>query len=329
MTKKLTVSEYLRLAALLSDTDRKIVSRLQANGREPFSQIAREVGVTEKTVRRRVRELIDDGVIRITAVTDPDVLGYGAAALLQLDVDPKVPTACIVDSLKAISAVDYIIVTTGRFAICAELLCRNRTSMHKIVEEQVGRIEGIRSIEILPYLSLHYQNAHFAAARHKEDSESGVRPREVDNTDRKIIRALSKDGRASFQQIADELHVSEAQVRVRLRQLIDSNTVNVIALINPMSLDYRTMALIGVKVAPKHRVIDLADALARLPNVTYVAICAGRYDIWAEFICESEYELMKLVDRDIRRWPSVGDVEISLYLSLHYKWLTPIRDDLA
>jgi len=105
--------------------------------------------------------------------------------------------------------------------------------------------------------------------------------------------------------------------------------VSVIALINPMGLEFRTMAMIGLKAAPKHRVVDLADALARLPHVTYVAICAGRYDIWAEFICGSEYELLELVDRDIRRWPAVGDVEISLYLSLQYKWLTPIRDDLA
>lgn len=329
MSNKLTISDYLRLAAPLSEVDRQIVSMLQADGRQSYAQIARDIGIAEKTVRTRVRDLLDDGVIQITAVTDPAVLGYGAAALLGITRDPKVPASQIAEALKQIAAIDYVVIATGRYAIYAEILCRNMSALQQMIDTRIGLIKGIASIEVFPYLSLHYQNAHFAAARSKGDVENGVRPRELDHTDKKIVRALSEDGRAPFQQIADELGVSEAQVRMRVKQLTESHTVEVIALINPMGLEYRSMAWVALRAAPGHRVSDLADALARLPNTTYVAICAGRFDIFTEFICRSERELLEVIDNDVRRWPSVASVETSIYIDLHYKRLTPIRDDDA
>lgn len=328
LSDKLTLTEYLRQAAPLSELDRRIVSLLQADGRQAYAQMARDLGVAEKTVRHRVRDLIEQGVIKITAVTDPAILGYGAAALLGLKTDPKVPASRIAEALKRIGWIDYIVIATGRYTIYAELLCRDLPTLQRMAEEQIGVIEGITSIEVFPYLSLHYQNAHFAAARSKADSEQGIRPRELDRTDKKIVRALSEDGRATFQQIADDIGVSEAQVRARVKHLTETRTVEVIALINPMGLEYRCMAWVAMRLAPGHRAVDLADGLSRLPNTTYVAICAGRFDIITEFICRSERELLDVIDSDVRRWPAVGSLEISIYVDLHYKRLTPIRDEL-
>jgi len=327
MTKKLTISDYLRLAAPLSDVDRQIVSLLQADGRQSFAEIARNLGITEKTARHRVRDLLDDGVIQITAVTDPRVLGYGASALLGLATDPKVPASRIAEALKNIAAIDYVVIATGRYAIYAEILCRDMSTLEETIEVHIGPIDGIKSIEIFPYLSLHYQNAHFASARAKGDAGDGVRPHELDQTDKSIVRALSQDGRARFQQIADDLNISEAQVRMRVKRLTESRIVEVIALINPMGLEYRTMALVALRAAPRHRVIELADTLAALPNTTYVAICAGRFDIFTEFICSSEGELLELIDNEVRSRASVGSMEVSVYIDLHYKRLTPIRDN--
>ncbi|MBY0558789.1 Lrp/AsnC family transcriptional regulator [Hyphomicrobium sp.] len=329
MAKKLTITDYLRLAAPLSDVDRQIVSMLQADGRQSFAQIARDVGIAEKTVGQRVRHLLDEGVIQITALTDPRVLGYGAAALLGLTTDPKVPASRIAEALKKIPAIDYVIIATGRFALYAEILCSGMSKLQETIEANIGPIVGINSIEVFPYLNLHYQNAHFASARSKSEAHEGIRPRELDQTDKNIVRALSRDGRASFQQIADDLNISETQVRTRVKQLTESRILEVIALINPMGFEYRSMALVALRAAPGHRVAELADALACLPNTTYVAICAGRFDIFTEIICRSEHELLEIIDNEVRSWPSVACAEVSIYIDLHYKRLTPIRDDDA
>ncbi|MFT3731791.1 MAG: Lrp/AsnC family transcriptional regulator [Hyphomicrobium sp.] len=327
MKDLLTTPDYLRLVASLDDLDRKIVSLLQSDGRMPFSRIAREVGVTEKTARSRVLDLIEQRVMQITAVTDPSVLGYGTAALLGITTRPNRPASEIAQELQKIPAIDYVVVSTSRYNLFAELLCRDRAALQATIENEVGKVDGIQTIEVMPYLSLHYQLAHFEAAQNKVPDETGVRPREIDAMDVRIIRSLSEDGRKPFLQVAEELGVSEGQVRLRFKHLTDTGTVHVIALINPMGLQYRSMAWIAINVASGHSAMDVADDLARLPNTTYIAICAGRYDILTEFICQSDRELLEVIDRNVRMLPGIARLEISIYSDLYYKRLTPIRDE--
>ncbi|MFA5957631.1 Lrp/AsnC family transcriptional regulator [Hyphomicrobium sp.] len=329
MKGTMTTPDYLRLVASLDDIDRRIVSLLQADGRMPFSHIAREIGVTEKTARSRVLDLIDEHVMLITAVTDPSVLGYGASALLGIATRPNRPATEIAQELQKIPAIDYVVVSTSRYSLFAEVLCKDRAELQSTIENDVGKIDGIQSIEAMPYLSFHYQLAHFAAAKNKVESVTGVRPREIDPIDVCIIRSLSEDGRKPFLQVADELNISEGQVRLRFKQLTDTGTVSVIALINPMSLEFRSMAWVAINVAPGHRATDVADALSRLANTTYVVICAGRFDILTEFVCQTDRELLEVIDQNVRSLPGVGRLEISIYSELYYKRLTPIRDEAA
>jgi DNA-binding Lrp family transcriptional regulator len=272
-----------------------------------------------------VLTLIEQGTMQITAVTGPSVLGYNAAAMLCIKTRPDRPASDVAAELQRIPSVDYVVVTSARYSIFAELMCRDRAALQASVENDIGRIDGIQDIEVLPYLRLHYQNAHFAAARTKAARDTGVRPHPIDETDVSIIRSLSDDGRKPFLQVAEEIGVSEALVRSRFKQLSEAGIVGVIALINP-KVEYKSMAWVAVNVAPQYRVIDVADALARLPNTTYIAICAGRFDILTEFICQSEDELLSVIDANVRSLPSIAGLEISIYIDLHYKRLVPIRD---
>jgi hypothetical protein len=70
-------AEALRHTSQLSESDRLLVEALQADGRAPYAALARQVGLNEKAVRRRVADLRSNGVIEITTVSDPAALGYG------------------------------------------------------------------------------------------------------------------------------------------------------------------------------------------------------------------------------------------------------------
>lgn len=319
-------SALLRIADELSPSDRAIIALLQADGRMSYAEIARQLDITEKTARSHVSDLIARGIIQFTAVTDPAVLGYRASALLGLTTDPKVPASSIAEALTRISAIDYVVIAAGRFSIYAEAICENRATLQDVIEQEIGKIEGITRIESFPYLSLHYQQAHIAAAHNKRDGQPGIHPVEVSETDKKIIQTLSLDGRMPFQRIADSLDISEAQVRQRVKALTESGTVSVIGLINPMSLAFQAMAWIAIRAAPGQKVRDLADIIAKLPYCTYVAICAGDIHIFAEFVCSSDAELLDVVDSELHNRREIASVEISPYLHLYYKRLTPIRD---
>lgn len=320
-----TTSAHLRIASELSERERSIISLLQADGRMSIAAISRSLGITQKTVQTYVTCLQDRGIIQFTAVTDPTLLGYHALALVGIMVDPAVPATSIADQLTEIDALDYVVVAGGRINIYAEAICTDRIELQRVIEAEIGRIKGIRDVVTFPYLSLHYQQAHIAAARVKQSDQQGVRPAEISDIDKKIIHALSDDGRASLQKIADELGVSEAQVRQRLKSLTDSGTVSVIALINPMSLEFHAMAWVILRVGPGFRVRDMADVVAQLPYCTYVAICAGGADIFAEFVCRSNAELLDVVDSALRGRREFSAVEIAPYMNLYYKRLTPTR----
>lgn len=318
-------SALLLRTARLDDLDRALVELLQADGRRPYAQLAAELGVTEKTARRRVQALVDGGVIQITAVTDPALLGYRAAALLGIEVDGTRSAAEIALDLTALPTVDYVVVAAGRYPLYAELICTDRAELLRVIEGEVRRTPGIRAVEPFLYLSFHYQHPHLAAARAKRrDAPEGVRPVALDPLDRSIIRALSEDGRAPLQQIADGLGVGESLVRTRLRHLTASGVARVLAIVNPLGLGYATTAWLAIRVRPGVRLTDVAEALARLPYVTYVMICAGRVDIFAEVVCATEAELLQLLDDEIRPLDGLAGIEVAVYLDLHYKRLVPI-----
>src|SRR4051794_19871385 len=260
--------------APLDALDRRLIDLLQDDGRRPIADLARTLGTNAKTVRRRVERLLERQVIQITAVTTPEALGYGANALVGLDVDGTRPGTAIAQELAALRAADYVVAATGRYPVYVELFCRDRAELARTVDDQVRAVAGVRAAEVFPYLSLHYQQAQFASARTKTSGAAGVRPLGLEPLDRAIIGELTHDGRRPFLQIARNLGISEAQVRQRVRQITESGVAEIIAIANPLGLGYTTTAWIAISVAAGRPVRELADRLGALPAITYVAICA-------------------------------------------------------
>ncbi|MDO2934171.1 Lrp/AsnC family transcriptional regulator [Paeniglutamicibacter sulfureus] len=308
----------------LTELDLRLVEQLQADGRIPFAELARRVGVTEKTVRRRVSHLLDESFIQISAVTDPSLLGFGALALALLTIDGTRDPAALAEDLALLPEVDYVTVTTGPFAVQAELMCIDGKELHDVVARKIRTIPGIRAVEILPYLRLHYQQATFSAARLNEKRE-GVRPRPLDAMDQTIISELADNGRASFREIAARLNVSETTIRLRYAKLVDSEAVRVMCIVNPLRLGYHFSCWVGIRLGQGARAADVAEGLTALPSVSYVIITAGRFDVLAEVVTSTGENLLAILDEQIRVMVGVRELETWLYADLHYKALRPRR----
>jgi len=61
---------------MIDKLDRKLIEELQKDGRESYTELAGKLGITEGTVRKRVRNLVDRGIMKIVAVTNASELGY-------------------------------------------------------------------------------------------------------------------------------------------------------------------------------------------------------------------------------------------------------------
>jgi Lrp/AsnC family transcriptional regulator for asnA, asnC and gidA len=308
----------------MSEVDRAIIRLLQDDGRAAFARMARELGIADKTVRRRVRELREAGVIEITTVTDPELLGYRAMALVGIELDGSKRTSEVASELAAVEAVDYVVVTTGRFELLVELICREPAELLRTVESEIWPLRAVRDIEIIPYLRLHYQEPRWEAAHERSNRPSlpgGILP--LDELDRAILAELNVDGRMPFQHIARSFSVSESKVRQRVARMLESGAVRILAITNPSSLGFRTLAWLGINLAPGTRIGELADRLSSLSSIAYLAICAGRYDILAEVICVDDGDLLRVIDEEVRQEPGVARAEAFLILDLFYKRVRP------
>ncbi len=86
---------------------------------------------------------------------------------------------------------------------------------------------------------------------------------DFDEIDRQIVAALRKDGREAFTQIAKRLNVSAGMIRIRYNRLVELGVLRVIAVSNPLSMGYNTMALIGIK-AEGDKLMEVAYQVTKL-----------------------------------------------------------------
>jgi DNA-binding Lrp family transcriptional regulator len=312
-------------AVQLSELDRELIRQLQLDGRQSFAAISRELSVPEKTIRRRVNELLESRVIQITTVADPGVLGYTVAALVGLHVDGRRGMRPLVESIVELPSVDYAVITTGRYDALVEVLCRDTTELLTVIDESFIRAPGVRSAEVFPYLELHYQEPVWDAAQQKgENGVAELRPA-LDTADRRIVAELSTDGRLPFGTIGDRLGISESQVRKRVTRMLAERAIRITAIANPRSLGFNVQVWVAIRVAPGHSINDLARTLTKLGSVTYVVATAGRFDIFVEAVCRDSAEVMHLVDSEIRTLTGVAHTELLLCLDLYYRAVQPIE----
>ncbi len=99
--------------------------------------------------------------------------------------------------------------------------------------------------------------------------------------------------------------------------------MQVVAVTNPLSLGFGLQALIGITAEGDLR--RVADDLAAIPQVDYVVITSGRFDVLVELVCGDTDELLSIVNDTIRRTDGVRSTETFTYLSLQkqtYSWGT-------
>ena len=105
----------------------------------------------------------------------------------------------------------------------------------------------------------------------------------LDDVGKAIVEQLQDDGRRSYATIARAVGLSEAAVRQRVTRLQEAGVIQIVAVTDPLQLGFRRQAMVGVRVDGD--VVAVADALAAMPEVDYVVITAGSFDVLVEAVC--------------------------------------------
>jgi Lrp/AsnC family transcriptional regulator for asnA, asnC and gidA len=159
------------------------------------------------------------------------------------------------------------------------------------------------------------------------DRAEAVRtPRGLDAVDRSLISLLQEDGRTSFTTLAKAVGLSEGAVRQRVQRLLRDGTMQIVAVTDPLDVDLARQAMVGIRVNGDLHVV--AAELAQLPDVHYIVLCAGSFDLLVEVICRDDEHLLQLLNDSIRRIEGIASTETFVYLKLAkqtYAWgnITP------
>jgi DNA-binding Lrp family transcriptional regulator len=127
----------------LDETDAAIIDLLQKDGRMSAVDIAARLdGVTPRMVRHRIKKLVRQGIISITAVVHPKALGYGIMAdvLVETDVGP-IPD--IARSLAELDHVTYTSCATGESDISIQVVSKSVEELYHMVQGQIHQMPGV------------------------------------------------------------------------------------------------------------------------------------------------------------------------------------------
>jgi Lrp/AsnC family transcriptional regulator for asnA, asnC and gidA len=145
----------------------------------------------------------------------------------------------------------------------------------------------------------------------------------LDDVSKTIVAQLQQDGRRSYATIGRAVGLSEAAVRQRVQRLLDSGVMQIVAVTDPVQVGVGRQAMIGIRV--EGEIEPVAARLAEMPEVDYVVVTAGSFDILAEVVAEDDAHLLEILSSRIRALPGVRSTETFVYLKLEkqtYAWGT-------
>jgi DNA-binding Lrp family transcriptional regulator len=123
--------------------DNQLIRLLHANARRSASEIARELGANERTIRKRIDRLVGLGAVRLTAIVTPEAFGYVTAVDIFLEVEPAHEEA-VIQTLLDTPEVSYIALGQGTRDLSIECRFKNNHAMHDFLRKRLPSVTGVQ-----------------------------------------------------------------------------------------------------------------------------------------------------------------------------------------
>ncbi len=135
--------------------DRRLIQLLQENAHQSSEVLAKRLGVSSSTIRRRIKTLIQKEIIRIVARPDPTKIGYAIMAISAFDIEHE-NLQPVLDTLNNRPDIHWLAAVSGRFDVMASVWATSTDELFKQLDE-IGKIEGIKNIET--FVCLHVRKS--------------------------------------------------------------------------------------------------------------------------------------------------------------------------
>jgi Lrp/AsnC family transcriptional regulator for asnA, asnC and gidA len=129
----------------INEVDCKIVDLLMEDGRMNAAEITRRMGgeLSERAIRYRINRMLEEGVIKISAIPNPSALGFTVIADVFVEVEPALISE-VARTLAENEQVSYVACSIGERDISAQIIARDNTEVYAFATEFIGRLPGVR-----------------------------------------------------------------------------------------------------------------------------------------------------------------------------------------
>ena len=138
----------------------------------------------------------------------------------------------------------------------------------------------------------------------------------LDDLDFAILTYLQQDGRMSFTVIAEKLKVSIGTIRTRFNKLIEDNTINIIGRVDPEKVGFNSYAHIAVFIRPAPLKEKVAQKISKMPEVSFLAMTSGDYDLEVDVMCRDNDHLVSFID-EISKIEGVHQTKTTIYFKVY------------
>jgi Lrp/AsnC family transcriptional regulator, regulator for asnA, asnC and gidA len=121
-----------------------------------------------------------------------------------------------------------------------------------------------------------------------------VRELDLDDLDRGLMVCLSRDGRMSFKDIAEELQVTEKTIRMRYKKLVDAEVLKVVGIVDPVAVGVKVAAIFQVDVEPS-RLQKVVAVMKEYKEVRYITLTSGEYPLMIQTNLPNQEDIRLMV----------------------------------
>jgi len=132
----------------------------------------------------------------------------------------------------------------------------------------------------------------------------------ADDLNKQIIAMLQDDGRLPYDEMAARLGVSAGTVRNRVTRMREAGLLQIVAVVDPVAVDYETDAMLGIKTAPGIAPQQVAHRLADYSAVVYIVWVSGQFDLLIEVVCDEGVEFTEFLEQVIYGHADIAHVEV-------------------
>jgi DNA-binding Lrp family transcriptional regulator len=296
----------------LDDVDRRLITALIADGRATYAALAPLVELSQAAVRTRVQRLLDEQIITVTGRVDPSSFGLGIFAFVLLEISGEAEK--VAARIAEIDEAVFVAVTVGRFDLLVELRCRDEDQLLAALD-RLRVLDGVRRLQ--SNTVIHYEKQDWTGIGHRDgpvaDPPAAIAGQELDETDQRLLFELLADGRVTYAALAPTVGLSQAAVRDRVIDLIDSNVITIQAHPVPEAMGIDGFAGIAIKASGP--IGPLIDSMVRMAETCLVVRTLGRFDVLAEIWFEDQDHLAELLET-LRANPAAGSIDTIPYLRI-------------